>query len=114
MKLLSVLGLSVLLSTSVQICAQANATESNFETDLDHRVQFKLTKLDGKSYQMEVARLGGVKFDRMNLFATRKAKKICGSLGFSIRYLEGVEGYDDRKFNPNYIFPSLKVKITCP
>ena len=95
------------------ISAQTLAKDSHFETDFDHKVQYKLTKLASKQYQLEVARLGNTNFARMNLFATRKAKKLCIDMGYSITYLDGVEGFDDRKQMPNYIFPSLTVEINC-
>jgi len=84
-----------------------------FQTDMEHKVQFKLKEVNSKQYQLEVARSGDVNFARMNMFATRKAKKLCGKNGFSITYVEGVEGFDDRKSNPNLILSSLKVKVTC-
>lgn len=104
--------LAVTLSFSPLVFAASDKPE--LLKDFDHNVHYQLEQLDDKNYHLTVARLGKARFGKMNLFATRKARKICGKMGYSITYLDGVEGFDDRKGMPNYIFPSLKVKITCP
>ena len=112
--ILKVVYFCMMSALTLSIQASAQHQEGQFETDFDHRVQFKLVKQTDKQYYLEVARLGGVSFERMNLFTTRKAKQICGDMGYSIKYLDGVESFDDRNAKPNYIFPSLTVEINCP
>ncbi|REL28047.1 hypothetical protein DXX93_16750 [Thalassotalea euphylliae] len=111
---MKILYFCVMSAFALSMQAHAQDQKGQFETDFDHRVQFKLVKQTDKQYHLEVARLGGVSFERMNLFTTRKAKRICGDMGYSIKYLEGVESFDDRNAKPNYIFPSLTVEISCP
>ncbi|MCH2058546.1 MAG: hypothetical protein MK214_18440 [Thalassotalea sp.] len=92
----------------------AQKADSGFIRDFEHSVQFSIENIDEKTHRLIVTRQGRASFEVMNVFATRKARQICGNLGFSIKYLEGVELFDDKRAKPNYIFPSLKVDIRCP
>ena len=100
------------LVTACSVSAQQ--TEDRFMRDFDHNVQFSIENIDEKSHKLIVTRQGRASFEVMNVFATRKARQVCGKLGFKIKYLEGVELFDDKRAKPNYIFPSLRVDIRCP
>jgi hypothetical protein len=112
MRLQILAGALVIAVMSTAACAKEK--EQSFQKDFDHNVHYSLNKLSDKQFELTVARLGKAKFKQMNAFATRQGKLLCDAYGFSITYLDGIEGFDDRKGMPNYIFPSLKVKITCP
>lgn len=101
--------------TLITACSvSAQQTENRFMRDFDHNVQFSIENIDDKTHRLVVSRQGRASFEVMNVFATRKARQVCGKLGFSIKYVEGVELFDDKRSKPNYIFPSLSVEIKCP
>ena len=44
----------------------------------------------------------------------RRSYDICGTYGFTIEVLRGIEKITDRQSFPNLIMPSLSANIECP
>ncbi|WP_448212915.1 hypothetical protein [Colwellia sp. MEBiC06753] len=111
--MVKLLGLGLLLACcSADVFAEQ---KKDYTHDLDHKVSYRLVETGQKQFDLEVLRLGGVRFEHMLTFATRKAYSLCGGAsGYSLTFVDGVETFDERRQKPNYIFPSLKVKIICP
>ena len=111
------LTLILLLSLFLSACSlfNANKIDNNglAQWDFDHNVQFKQTKLAKKYYRLEVIRNDDVSFDRLATFLLRKSYNLCGSYLYQIEVIQGIEGFDDKRAMPNYIFPSLIAKIKC-
>ena len=89
------------------------ANTGSSQWDFDHHVQFKKTKIDEHNYHLEVIRNDKVNFARLATFLMRKSYDICGSYGYKIEVLEGVEGFLDKKAMPNFIQGSLVANIEC-
>jgi hypothetical protein len=81
--------------------------------DFDHNVQFKKTKLSDRHFTLEVIPNNKVGFEQLATFLLRKSYSLCGGYHYKIEMIQGIEGFDDKRAMPNYIFPSLIAKIEC-
>ncbi len=82
--------------------------------DFDHQVQFKEVKLSGKQYRLEVITNNKVSFERLSAFLLRRGYLICGTYGYKLELITGVESFDHFRASPNMIMPNLKAKLECP
>ena len=82
--------------------------------DFDHNVQFKKNKFDEFNYQIEVISNDKVSFERLSAFLLRRGYLICGSYGYKLELITGVESFDHFRASPNMITPNLKAKLECP
>ncbi|MFD2164948.1 hypothetical protein ACFSJY_01630 [Thalassotalea euphylliae] len=90
------------------------AKETKYQRDFDHQVQFAQEKTGEGIWRLEVSRQNDAKFATMVTFAARQGMKLCHRHGYDMKFVSGVEGFDDRRGMPNKIFPPLVVQITCP
>lgn len=86
---------------------------SNAQWDFDHGLQFRQVKITTNHYQLEIIRNNKVKFERLAIFLLRKSYSLCGGYHYKMEIVQGIEGFDDKRAMPNYIFPSLIAKIKC-
>jgi uncharacterized protein involved in propanediol utilization len=116
---------SVVLSSTVALvisiasgCASQSADiplgQAQSAWDFDHKVQYKKTKLDENTYQLEVIPNDKVNFERLSVFLLRRSYLICGGYGYKLELIKGVESFDHFKASPNMIMPNLTAKIECP
>ncbi len=82
--------------------------------DFDHHVHFKKIKYDEFNYQIEVIPNNKVSFERLSAFLLRRGYLICGSYGYKLELITGVESFDHFSASPNMITPNLKAKLECP
>jgi len=116
MKKISQLLLYAMLFSTIASCTSLQKSISSDSTtlwDFDHNVQFKKTKLSDRHFTLEVIPNNNVTFDRLATFLLRKSYSLCGGYHYKIEMLQGIEGFDDKRAMPNYIFPSLIAKIEC-
>jgi len=92
-----------------QVLGQAKS-----EWDFDHQVQFKKTKFDDNNYQLEVMPNTKVSFERLSAFLLRRGYLICGTYGYKLELITGVESFDYPRASPNLIMPNLTAKLECP
>ena len=81
--------------------------------DFDHQVQFKQTKLGEGHYKLKVIPQNKTRFNKLATFLLRQSKDICGSYGYSIKVLGGVQGFHEVEGAPNKIMSSLTAEIIC-
>ena len=93
--------------------SQSLLNRSTAQWDFDHNVQFRQTKLAVNHYQLEIIPSSKVNFERLATFLLRKSYTLCGGYHYKIEMLQGIEGFDDKRAMPNYIFPSLMARIKC-
>lgn len=107
---------ATLLST-ITSCASVETSNKNLDCttlwDFDHHVQFIQTPLGFKHFQLEVIPQNKVGFERLATFLLRKSYSLCGGYHYKIEMIQGIEGFDDKRAMPNYIFPSLIAKVKC-
>jgi len=84
------------------------------EWDFDHKLQFKRTQFDDSHYQLEVISNNKVNFERLSAFLLRRSYLICGSYGYKLELIKGVESFDFPRASPNLIMPNLTAKLECP
>jgi len=108
---LIVLGL-LLTSCANEPNPNTNETTSS-HWDFDHQLQYKQTQLADDLYQLEAMQNNSVGFERLATFLLRKSYNLCGHYHYKIEMIQGIEGFDDKRAMPNYIFPSLIAKIEC-
>jgi hypothetical protein len=98
-------------------CTNAESARVNhsngIQWDFDHQIQFIKTPLSERSYQLEMIPNSKVKFDRLASFLLRKSYDICGHYHYKLEIIQGIEGFDDKRAMPNYIFPSLIASVEC-
>ena len=82
--------------------------------DFDHQVQFKKIMFDNNHYQLEIITNNRVKFQQLSAFLLRKSYLICGSYGYTLTLIKGVESFDAKRESPNRIIPNLTAKLECP
>ncbi len=99
---------SCAIKESDQILGQAKS-----EWDFDHQVQFKKTKFDDNNYQLEIMPNTKVSFERLSAFLLRRGYLICGSYGYKLKLITGVESFDYPRASPNLIRPNLTAKLEC-
>ena len=109
----------ILFITSFRITAcaspttkQANSTGAA-QWDFDHQIQFRQTELAKNSFQLEIIPNNKVNFARMSAFLLRKSYQLCRQYPYQLAVLQGIEGFDDKRAMPNYIFPSLVARVEC-
>ncbi len=88
--------------------------EAKSAWDFDHKVQYKKTKFDENTYQLEVIPNDKVNFERLSVFLLRRSYLICGGYGYKLQLIKGVESFDHFRASPNMIMPNLTAKIECP
>ena len=102
---------------SISACSNLGINEANTDGiaqwDFDHHVQFIQTKLSENNYQLEIIPNSKVNFSRLATFLLRKSYSLCGGYHYQLDMIQGIEGFDDKRAMPNYIFPSLIAKIEC-
>ncbi len=116
MKKISQLLLCTILFFTISSCASLQKSIGSNSTtlwDFDHNVQFKQTKLSDRHYTLEVIPNNKVDFEQLATFLLRKSYRLCGGYHYKIEMIQGIEGFDDKRAMPNYIFPSLIAKIEC-
>jgi hypothetical protein len=101
------------LSGCVNVATQEAYDQGASQWDFDHQVQFKQTKIAEQYYLLEVIPNQKVNFDRLASFLIRKSYRLCGGYHYQIEMIKGIEGFDDKKAMPNYIFSSLTAKVKC-
>jgi len=87
--------------------------DDSAEWDFDHQVQFIQTDLLKDSYQLKIIPNSKVNFSRLATFLLRKSYSLCGSYHYKLEMVQGIEGFDDKRAMPNYIFPTLIAKVEC-
>jgi hypothetical protein len=87
--------------------------QAKTEWDFDHQVQFKRTQFDKNHYQLEVISNKKGNFERLSAFLLRRSYLICGSYGYKLELITGVESFDYLRASPNYILPNLTAKLEC-
>lgn len=88
--------------------------EAKSAWDFDHKVQYKKTKFDENTYQLEVIPNSKVNFERLSVFLLRRSYLICGGYGYKLELIKGIESFDHFRASPNMIMPNLTAKIECP
>ena len=108
-KKLVALGM-ILLSS----CTQNFATKSiPSQWDFDHHVKFVKTESSQNTFQLKIIPNINDNFEIISAFLLRESYKICGHYNYTIKVLQGIQGYDDKRTMPNYIPPSLIANIEC-
>jgi len=110
---LTLLCVCITFSACSVVNTQNLLNRSAAQWDFDHNVQFRQTKLAINHYQLEIIPNSKVKFERLASFLLRKSYNLCGHYHYKIEMIQGIEGFDDKRAMPNYIFPSLIAKIEC-
>ena len=87
--------------------------QAQTEWDFDHQLQFKKTQFDENHYQLEVIPNNKVSFERVSAFLLRRGYLICGSYGYKLQLITGVESFDYPRASPNFIMPNLTAKLEC-
>ena len=82
--------------------------------DFDHKLQFKTTKFADNRYQLEVMANDKQGFERLSAFLLRQSYSICGSYGYTLELIAGVESFDYSFTSPNLIRSNLTAKLECP
>lgn len=98
-------------------CAQITNNEGFAEGkswDFDHQVQFDQHQTADNTYFIRVRSTERTRFDSLATFLVRQSFNICGSYGFKIEVLDGVETYNDEKYITSYITSSLEANVECP
>jgi len=85
----------------------------SLQWDFDHQVQFVQTTLEEHYYQLEIISNNKANFERLATFLLRQSYSLCGDYHYKIEIIQGIEGFDDKRAMPNYIFPSLMAKVQC-
>lgn len=111
------LVISAMLYLTITSCANVGTKKidnnSASQWDFDHNIQFIQSKLADKYYQLEIIPNAKVNFSRLATFMLRKSYSLCGGYHYKLEMMQGIEGFDDKRAMPNYIFPSLKAKVEC-
>ena len=111
------LTITLLLGLMLTSCAnhysQKSRNSGAAQWDFDHGVQFKQTQFSHRLFQLEVIPNNKVKFERLTAFLIRKSYLLCGNYHYTIEMVQGIEGFDDKRAMPNYIFTSLIAQIEC-
>jgi len=108
---------TLILSLALTGCANFDTVKANnngaAQWDFDHDVQFRQTKLTTNHYQLEIIPNNKVGFERLATFLLRKSYSLCSDYHYKIEMIQGIEGFDDKRAMPNYIFPSLIAEVEC-
>jgi len=99
---------------TLSACSNINTEDGASQWDFDHSLQFKQTKLSENKYYLQVIPKSDTHFSKLATFMMRRSYDICGTYGFTIEVLRGIEKITDRQSFPNLIMPSLSANIECP
>ncbi|WP_083494318.1 hypothetical protein [Colwellia sp. MT41] len=88
--------------------------QAQSQWDFDHQLQFKKTQFDDNHYRLEVMPNNKVSFERLSAFLLRRSYLICGTYGYKLELITGVESFDYSRASPNLIMPNLTAKLECP
>mgnify|MGYP000029432675 FL=1 len=106
-----------ILPLSITACAGSSTKQPNsngtIQWDFDHQLQFRQTQLAANRYQLEIIPKNRGNFAAMSTFLLRKSYQLCRHHTYQLEILQGIEGFDDRRAMPNYIFPSLVANVEC-
>jgi hypothetical protein len=103
-----------ILCVSLSACSNIETENGSSQWDFDHNIQFKQTKLSENKYYLQVIPKSDTHFSKLATFMMRHSYEICGTYGFTIEVLKGIEKFTDRQSFPNLIMPSLSANIECP
>jgi len=92
---------------------ESSLSDIDTQWDFDHGIQFRELEITPHYFQLEVIPNNKVKFERLATFLLRKSYRLCGGYHYKIEMIQGVEGFDDKRAMPNYIFSSLVANIEC-
>jgi hypothetical protein len=109
---LCLLSIALLISCAAPVTPVLGEAQSQW--DFDHQLQFKKTKFDDNHYQLEVIPNNKVTFERLSAFLLRRGYLICGTYGYKLEMITGVESFDYPRASPNFIMPNLTAKLECP
>ena len=99
---------------ALSACSNIDIENGAPQWDFDHHIKFEQTKLSEHKYHLRVSPKLDTHFDKLAAFMMRQSYKICGTYGFTLEVLKGIERFDDRQSFPNLIMPSLSANIECP
>jgi len=99
---------------SLSACSNIGTENGASQWDFDHNIQFKQTKLSENKYHLQVIPKSDTHFSKLATFMMRRSYEVCGTYGFTIEVLKGIERFTDRQSFPNLIMPSLSANIECP
>jgi hypothetical protein len=107
--------LLIVASTCFALSACSNIETENTASqwDFDHNIQFQQKKTSKNKYHLTVNPKSDTHFSILATFMMRRSYQICGTYGFTIEVLKGIEKFTDRQSFPNLIMPSLSANITC-
>jgi len=112
-KLATTLFFSIVLSACTNLDNDKVNDSTNSQWDFDHHIQFIQTKLADNHYQLEIIPNNKVNFSRLATFLLRKSYRLCAGYHYQLEMVQGIEGFDDKRAMPNYIFPALIAKVEC-
>ena len=104
----------IIMCFTLAACSNIETESGASQWDFDHNIQFKQTKLSENKYHLQVIPKSDSHFSKLATFMMRRSYEICGSYGFTIEVLKGIERFNDRLSFPNLIMPSLSANIECP
>jgi hypothetical protein len=110
MRLLTLIFTCFILSA----CSNIEIENGASQWDFDHNIQFKQSQISENKYHLQVTPMSDTRFDKLATFMMRKSYEICGTYGFTIEVLKGIERFDDKQSFPNLIMSSLAANIECP
>lgn len=110
---ITLFGVCITFSACSVVDTQNLPHRGTTQWDFDHHIQFKQTTLTDKYFQLEIIPNKQVRFEKLATFLLRKSYDLCGGYHYKIEMIQGIEGFDDKRAMPNYIFPSLIAKIEC-
>ena len=105
---------TIMLSGCTTMANDVPLGQARSEWDFDHQLQFKKTKFDDHHYKLEVIANNKVSFERLSAFLLRRSHLICGTYGYTLQLITGVESFDYPRASPNLIMPNLTAKLECP
>jgi hypothetical protein len=99
---------------TLSACSNIDTDNGTSQWDFDHNIQYKQTKLSETKYHLQVIPKSDTHFSKLATFMMRQSYEVCGTYGFTIEVLTGIEKVTDRQSFPNLIMPSLSANIECP
>ena len=110
---ITVMCFCIALTACSNFSSKNSFNNGSTQWDFDHRIQFRQTNLTTNHYQLEIIPNNKVNFERLTALLIRKSYLLCGSYHYKIEMIQGIEGFDDKRAMPNYIFPSLMANVEC-
>jgi len=109
---LALIGFTLLIGCAAPSPMVVGQVQSDW--DFDHELQFKTTKFADNYYQLEVIANNKNGFQRLSAFLLRQGYSICGTYGYKLELITGVESFDYPRASPNLIRSNLTAKLECP